>query len=163
MPPQDTVEALPELLPPVQGALLDLLALVLAGRTFRKDVTTGYRQQLMSAISSGFEPLLVAFVGWQHQFCEGVGSLTPHRHCMRRKHRPAKQSCLVCSARSATHSTHSQNDRPARQPSKPFSLVARRVAWGAADAAGAGNSRRLQLWTGAAAALCGRARAALPR
>ena len=50
---QDVVEALPELLPPVQAALLDLLALVLAGRTFRRDVAPPHRQLLVQAITSG--------------------------------------------------------------------------------------------------------------
>ncbi len=48
------VEALPELLPPVQTALLDLLALVLAGRAFRRDVAPPHRQLLVAAITAGY-------------------------------------------------------------------------------------------------------------
>lgn len=47
------VEALPELLPVVQGALLDLLSLVLAKKAFRRDTPLQYQKALAAAIHSG--------------------------------------------------------------------------------------------------------------
>ena len=48
-------------MPPVQAALLDLLALVLAGRTFRRDVAPPHRQLLVQAITSG----ATGYLGYQ--------------------------------------------------------------------------------------------------
>ena len=50
--PQDTVEALPELLETVQAVLLDMLALVLANRTFRT-ATPIRRAALTQALNAG--------------------------------------------------------------------------------------------------------------
>ena len=50
--PQDTVEALPELLEAVQAVLLDMLALVLANRTFRT-ATPIRRAALTQALNAG--------------------------------------------------------------------------------------------------------------
>ena len=49
---QDTVEALPELLGAVQAVLLDMLALVLANRTFRT-TTPNRRAALTQALNAG--------------------------------------------------------------------------------------------------------------
>lgn len=49
---QDTVEALPELLPAVQGELLDMLALVLAQRTFTR-TSPLRRAALTAALAAG--------------------------------------------------------------------------------------------------------------
>lgn len=84
------MEALPELLPPVQTALLDLLALVLAGRTFRRDVALPHRQLLVAAITAGncsssrtFRQLLLHIFERVHTGMSSCrAALSPHRQLL---------------------------------------------------------------------------------